>query len=103
MEIDMSDSTARSSDLEQHHRIAADLVAAYNAADPEAATRLNDLFHSTISIEQIRDFIRDKLCYLPDTQRRIDNFTLDDAQLVLARLYGFSDWNELVRSSNEPA
>ena len=89
--------------LEQHHRIAADMVAAYNAADPEAATRLNDLFHSAISIEQIRDFIRDKLCYLPDTQRRMENFTLDDAQLVVARLYGFDDWNELVRSSNEPA
>lgn len=89
--------------LEQHHRIAADLVAAYNSADSEAATRLNDLFHSSISIEQIRDFARNKLCYLPDTQRRIDNFTLDDAQLVVARLYGFDDWNELVRSSNEPA
>ncbi len=99
----MSDSTPQTSALEQHHRIAADLVAAYNTADPDAATRLNDLFHSAISIEQIRDFIRDKLCYLPDTQRRIDNFALDDAQLVLARLYGFADWNELVRSSNAPA
>src|SRR5690349_1791389 len=98
MEIDMSDSA-----LEQHHQIAVDMVAAYNSADPEAATRLNDLFHSTISVEQIRNFIRDKLCYLPDTQRRIDNFTLDDAQLVVARLYGFDDWDELVRSSNEPA
>src|SRR5689334_2986238 len=89
--------------LEQHHQIAEDLVAAYNSADPEAATRLNDLFHSAINIEQIRDFIRDKLCNLPDTQRRIDNFTLVDAQLVVARLFGFDDWNELVRSSNESA
>src|SRR3569832_160949 len=89
--------------LEQHQRLAEDLVAAYNSADPEAATRLNDLFHSAISIEQIRDFIRDKLYNLPDTQRRIDNFTLDDAQLVVARLYGFDDWNGLVRSSSAPA
>jgi hypothetical protein len=88
--------------IEQHHRIAEDLVAAYNSAASEAATRLNDLFHSAINIEQIRDFIRDKLCNLPDTQRRIDNFTLDDAQLVVARLYGFHDWNGLVRSSSEP-
>ena len=65
--------------------------------------RLNDLFHSEINIEQIRDFIRDKLFYLPDTQRRISNFTLVDAQLVVARLYGFKDWDELVQSSNEPA
>jgi hypothetical protein len=87
--------------LEQHRRIAEDLVAAYNSADPEAATRLNDLFHSALNLEQIRDFIRDKLFNLPDTQQRINNFTLVDAQLVVARLYGFKDWNEFVQSSNE--
>src|SRR6266536_3224379 len=59
--------------LEQHRRIAEDLVAAYNSADPEAATRLNDLFHSALNLEQIRDFIRDKLFNLPDTQQRINN------------------------------
>src|SRR6267142_772307 len=63
---------AQPTDLEEHRRIAEDLVAAYNSADPEAATRLNDLFHSALNIEQIRDFIRDKLFNLPDTQRRIN-------------------------------
>jgi hypothetical protein len=86
--------------LEQHHQIAEDLVAAYNSADPEAARRLNDLFHSTLNIGQIRDFIRDKLLNL---QRSINEFTIVDAQLVVARLYGFKDWDELVQSSNEPA
>src|SRR5688500_8510802 len=33
-------------DLQHHQRIAEDLVAAYNSADTQAATRLNDLFHS---------------------------------------------------------
>jgi hypothetical protein len=93
---------AESTDLEQHRRIAEDLVAVYNSADVEAATRLNDLFHSSLGIEQIRDFIRDKLFNLPDTQQRINNFTLSDAQDVLARLYGFKDWTEFLRSSNEP-
>ena len=95
--------TAQPPDLEQHHRIAEDLLAVYNSGDAEAATRLNDLFHSAISVEQIRDFIRDKLFNLPDTQQRIDNFTLSDARDVLARLYGFKDWAEFVKSSNEPA
>src|SRR5690349_11451670 len=40
--------------LEQHRRIAENLVAAYNSADSEAAARLNDLFHSAINIDQIR-------------------------------------------------
>lgn len=88
------------SDLQQHQRIAEDLVAAYNSADGQAITRLNDLFHSSLNIEQIRDFIRDKLFNLPDAARRTVNFTLPDAQLVVARLYGFQDWSELVQSSN---
>ena len=90
-------------ELEPHRRIAEDLFAVYNSGDLEAATRLNDLFHSAISVEQIRDFIRDKLFNLPDTQQRINNFTLPDAQDVLARLYGFKDWTAFVESSNEPA
>ena len=69
----------------------------------EAATRLNDLFHSAINIQEIRDFIRNQLYNLPDTQQRINNFTLPDAQHVVARLYGFNDWSSLVQSSNEPA
>ena len=94
---------AQSPDLEQHRQIAEDLVAVYNLADVAAVTRLNHLFHSTLNTEQIRDFIRDKLFNVPDTERRINNFTLPDAQLVVARLYGFKDWNELVQSSNDPA
>ena len=88
-------------ELEQHRRIAEDLVAVYNSADSASATRLNDLFHSTLNIEQIRDFIRDKLFNVPDTEQRINNFTLLDAQFVVARLYGFKDWDDLVQSSNE--
>ena len=91
---------AQTSELEQHRRIAADLVAVYTSADVEAAARLNDLFHSTLNTEQIRDFIRDKLF---DTERPLNNFTLDDAQFVVARLYGFNDWDELVQSSNTSA
>ena len=88
-------------ELEQHRRIAEDLVAVNNSADVAAATRLDDLFHSTFNIEQIRDFIRDKLFNVPDAEQRINNFTLLDAQLVVARLYGFKDWDDLVQSSNE--
>jgi hypothetical protein len=98
----MSDSTPHP-ELETHRRIAADLVSAYNSNDPEAVTRLNDLFHSALDVEQIRDFIRDKLFNLPETQRRTNDFTLLDAQLIVARLYGFKDWTDLMQSMSEPA
>ncbi|HEU4794647.1 MAG TPA: hypothetical protein VFT02_03395 [Pyrinomonadaceae bacterium] len=94
---------AHAPEIEQHRRIAEDLVAAYNSGEQDAARRLNELFHSAIDLEQIRDFVRDKLFNLPDTERRIANFTLSDAQLVVARLYGFKDWQELVQSSTEAA
>jgi hypothetical protein len=93
---------SQSPDLKQHHQIAEDLVAVYNSADIDAAARLNDLFHSSLDIQQIRDFIRDKLFNLPDTAERISNFTVPDAQLVLAQLYGFRTWEEFVQSSNAP-
>lgn len=94
---------AQAPELEQHRRIAEDLVAVYNAANVEAAARLNAIFYSSLDIEQIRDFIRDKLFNLPDTEQRINNFTVLDAQHIVARLYGFSDWSELVQSTSEPA
>ena len=90
-------------ELEQHRRIAEDLVRVYNSADNEGTTRLNDLFHSELDAQQIRDFIRDRLFNVPDTQRRIDSFTLTDAQLIVAQLYGFKDWDDLVRSTSGPA
>ncbi|PWT90257.1 MAG: hypothetical protein C5B55_10010 [Blastocatellia bacterium] len=86
--------------VEQHQRIAQDMVAVYNSADDQAVTRLNDLFHSSLNVEQIRDSIRDKLFNLPDTQQPLNSFTLPDAQLIVARLYGFQSWSELVQSSN---
>jgi hypothetical protein len=95
--------TAQPPSLEQHRRIAEDLVAVYNSGDEDAATRLNDLFHSAIDIQEIRDFIRNQLYNLSDTQQRINNFTFVDAQHVVARLYGFDDWSSLVQSINEPA
>jgi hypothetical protein len=88
--------------LKQHHRLAEDLVAAYNTGDTEAAARLNDLFHSSLDIEQIRHFVRDRLFTLPDAEKRTTNFTLADAQLLVARLYGFNDWSEFLQSSSAP-
>ena len=94
--------STQSPDLEQHRRIAEDLLAVYNSDDSEAAKRLNDLFHSALDNQQIRDFIRDRLFNVPDTQQRLDNFTLVDAHLVVAQLYGFRTWEELAQSSAEP-
>src|SRR4026208_1175551 len=89
--------------LDQHARFAEDLVAAYNSSEPEAVTRLNKLFHSSLNAEQIRHFVRDRLMFLPAyEQHTFDLLTLADAPQLFAGLYGFNNWNELERSSNEP-
>lgn len=92
--------------LEQHEGLARDLVAVYRHDDAAAAERLNDLFHSALDTEQIRQFIKDRLITaFADGEARIANFGPDDARLVVARLYGFDDWDGFVASSgrSEPA
>lgn len=86
--------------LEQHEALARDLVAVYRDRDGAAAQRLNDLFHSSLDVDQITQFIKDRLITaFADGEARIANFGLDDAQLVVARLYGFDDWQGFVASS----
>src|SRR5688572_30636547 len=43
----------QNSELEQHRRIAGDLVRVYNSGEVDAATRLNELFHSELDVPQI--------------------------------------------------
>ena len=94
------------SGLEQHEGLARDLVAVYRHDDAAAAQRLNDLFHSALDTAQIRQFIKDRLITaFADGQARIATFGPADARLVVARLYGFDDWDGFVASSvrSEPA
>src|SRR5688572_28776098 len=52
-------------EVAQHDRMACDMVAAYCDRDEAAAARLNELFHSAITIDQIRHFIEDRLVNRP--------------------------------------
>jgi hypothetical protein len=90
-------------DVDQQERIAHDMVEAYRHHDEGAAARLNDLFHSAITIDQIRDFIRTRLSPLPDGAERLGRFDLGDARLLVARLYGFEDWDGYLTASAGPA
>jgi hypothetical protein len=89
--------------LEQHERIAADMVLVYRERDEAAARRLNDLFHSELDIDQIRRFIEDRLFWLPESGRRLDDLQLRDTQLLVARLYGFESWQALVETATRRA
>lgn len=89
--------------MNQHTRLAEDLVAAYNSSDADAVARLNKLFHSSINAEQIRHFVRDRLMFLPGyEQHTFDVLTLADAQQLFASIYGFKNWADFEQSINEP-
>ena len=86
-------------EIQQHDQIARDMVAVYRERDEAAAARLNDLFHSALDVDQIRRFLEDRLFHLPDGQERIANFGVTDARRLVARLYGFDDWDALVSAT----
>ena len=86
-------------EIAQQDQLARDMVAAYHRRDEAAATRLNDLFHSALNADQIHDFLRDRLFHLPDGAERIARFDARDARLLVARLYGFEDWDAFLASS----
>ncbi len=88
-----------SPEIQQQEQIARDMAAVYRAGDAEAARRLNDLFHSALTIDQIRDFLRDRLFHLPGGAERLARFDLSDARLLVARLYAFDDWDALIAAS----
>jgi hypothetical protein len=90
-------------DVEQQEQIARDMVAAFHRGDEAAAARLNDLFHSAITVDQIRDFIRARLFDLPDGAERLARFEARDARLLVARLYGFEDWDAFLAAATGTA
>jgi hypothetical protein len=90
-------------DVAQQEQIARDMVAAFHRGDEAAAARLNDLFHSAITVEQIRDFIRGRLFDLPGGAERVARFEARDARLLVARLYGFEDWDAFLAAVTSTA
>jgi len=80
----------------QHDRMAHDMVAAYRDRDEAAAARLNDLFHSSITIEQIQHFIQDRLCNRPGGSEMLAAFDISAARLLVAGLFGFPSWDDLL-------
>lgn len=83
-------------EVEQQDRIARDMVAVWHRRDEAAAGRLNDLFHSRLDVDRIRRFIEDRLSHLPGGAQRIERVDARDTRLLVARLYGFEDWDDFL-------
>ena len=87
-------------EVAQHDRMAHDMVAAYRDRDDAAAARLNELFHSAITVDQIRHFIEDRLVNRPGGTDLLASFDIRAARLVVSGLFGFESWENFLNATN---
>ena len=85
--------------IAQHDCMAHDMVAAYRHRDEAAAARLNDLFHSAITIDQIQHFIQDRLCNRPGGSEMLAAFDIRAARFLVGGLFGFESWDDLLAAT----
>lgn len=86
-------------EMAQHERMAHDMVAAYRDRDEAAAARLNELFHSAITIDQIRHFLEDRLVSRAGGAELLASFDIRVARIVVASLFGFESWDDLAAAA----
>ena len=82
----------------QFEQLAKDLVSAYRIGEPDALKRLSDMFGRPATQDFVREHVQRRLSALTSTPRADGDFTMDDAQLIVARQYGFESWATLVAS-----
>jgi hypothetical protein len=86
--------------LDRYEQMAEELAAAYNAIDSGAIQRLNDVLGTSISPDQLRARVQQRLRPLA-VQSSLDSA---GARLFIAQLYDFESWADLVKSiSHSPA
>jgi hypothetical protein len=87
------------SPLRQFAELAADLVAACAADDPDALGRVNRLFGRSLDRDGLRTRVAERLT--PIVGRPTD-FSPDDVRLLVARQYGFESWAKLAECVAQP-
>ena len=90
-------------EVAQHDRMAHDMVAAYRDRDDAAAARLNELFHSAITVDQIRHFIEDRLASRPGGTDLLASFDIRAARVVVSGLFGFESWEAFLNATTATA
>ena len=87
--------------LEQYQKLAMDLVSAYRG-DAEALQRVNDLFLRSLTRDELRALIQQRMRAVSGAATDVAEVTLDDAQALVARLHGFESWPAFVESVAQP-
>jgi hypothetical protein len=88
--------------LQQYERLVKDIVTVCQSDDAEALQRLADTLGRTHPYPDRRTRLQQILTALRGPESRIADITTADAQLILAREFGFESWEKLVDSVAQP-
>src|SRR5262245_60814954 len=88
--------------LRQYERLAQDIVTVCQSDDSEALQRIADILGRTYPYPDRRTQLQQMLISLRGPESRIADITPADAQLIIAREFGFESWAKLVESVTQP-
>lgn len=86
----------------RYEKLAQDMVATYHG-DAAAHQRLDEQLPGKASIERFQELVQERMGALHGVADWNGNFTLPDAQLILARQHGFEDWAGFLESFAQPS
>lgn len=81
----------------RYEQLATDFVAAYQG-DAEALERLNDQLPGSATLERFQELVQQRMSALTGAANWAGEFTLANAQLILARQHGFEHWAAFLES-----
>ena len=87
-----------SSRTAQFEQFAKDLASAYRIGEPDALKRLSEMLARHVTQDFVREYVQHRLNALTSTPRSDGDLSIDEAQLIVARQYGFENWASLVAS-----
>jgi hypothetical protein len=88
--------------LEPFERVAADIVVICGSDDADALQRITDLIGRAYPYPDRRAQLQQHLMVVRGPESRIEDITLADARLIVARRFGFESWAELAESVTLP-
>ncbi|MGH9768537.1 MAG: hypothetical protein ACREAB_13985 [Blastocatellia bacterium] len=88
--------------LQQYERLVKDIVTVCQSDDAEAIERIADILGRTYPYPDRRTQLQRQLISLRGPESRIADITPADAQLIVAREFGFENWAKLTESIAQP-
>lgn len=86
---------------ERYEKLAQDIVATYHG-DAAAHQRLDEQLPGSASLERFQELVQERMRALLGVADWSGDFSLPDAQLILARQHGFETWATFLESFAQP-